>query len=159
MRRFVAVVMAGLVSACVSAGTTRVSKNSIIVDAGAAPICGSAGAAKAAERMAAIETIRAGYERYVIVGSQAENNVSVSRGPGSFNTTGTMWTNGNYGTYASSTTYTPGPTIVSGSHDRSLGVVMLNRGDAGFEQGLDAREMLGPKWQELVKSGIHSCFG
>ncbi|MFL4994122.1 MAG: hypothetical protein ACJ8DB_02820 [Microvirga sp.] len=56
------------------------------------------------------------------------------------------------------TTYVPGPTIVSGSHDRSLGVVMFRNGEPGAENALDARQALGAEWQEIVKSGVHTCL-
>jgi hypothetical protein len=35
----------------------------MIIDAGTAPACGSMGAAKVAQKSAAVETIRAGYDR------------------------------------------------------------------------------------------------
>jgi hypothetical protein len=56
------------------------------------------------------------------------------------------------------TTYVPGPTIVSGSHDRSLGVVMFRNGEPGAENALDARQALGAEWQEIVKLGVHTCL-
>lgn len=124
------------------------------IDAGAAPACGSAGAAKVAAKSAAIETIRAGYERYIIVGSQAQNNVSVSQMPGSFQTSGTY----GGGSYNATSTYIPGPTIVSGSHDRALSVVMFKPSDAGFESALDAKQQLGPEWPDLVKNGVRTCL-
>ena len=61
----------------------------MIIDAGAAPACGSMGAAKVAQKSAAVETIRAGYDRYIITGGQAQNNVSVTQMPGQFQTSGT----------------------------------------------------------------------
>jgi hypothetical protein len=63
-----------------------------------------------------------------------------------------------FGTYNATTTYVPGPTIVSGSHDRSLGVVMFRNGEPGAENALDARQALGAEWQEIVKSGVHTCL-
>ena len=52
----------------------------------------------------------------------------------------------------------PGPTIVAGSHDRSLGVVMFRTGEPGAENAIDARQALGAEWQDLVKSGVHTCL-
>lgn len=63
-----------------------------------------------------------------------------------------------FGTYSTTTIYVPGPTIVSGSHDRSLGVMMFRKGEPGSENTLDAREMLGPEWQEIVKNGVRTCL-
>lgn len=147
-----------LISACAGAQATRTSKNTLMIDAGAAPACGGSGAARVAAASAAIETIRAGYERYIIAGQAASSNVNVSQLPGRYNSYGTATYGGGYGTFQSTTTYTPGPTIVSGSHDRSLSVVMFKPGDPGFDNAIDARESLGPNWQQLVKSGVHTCL-
>ncbi|WP_240539870.1 hypothetical protein [Salinarimonas soli] len=130
----------------------------MLIDAGAAPACGSQGAARVAAKTAAIETIRAGYDRYIIAGGAAQNNVSVSQMPGSYQTAGTMNYGRGYGSYNATTTYVPGPTIVAGSHDRQLSVVMFREGEPGAEQAIDAKSALGPEWQDLVKSGVRTCL-
>jgi len=150
--------LAGVLAACAGAQATRTSANTMIIDAGAAPACGAMGAAKVAQKSAAVETIRAGYDRYIITGGQAQNNVSVTQMPGQFQTYGTATYGRGFGTYNATTTYVPGPTIVSGSHDRSLGVVMFRNGEPGSENAIDAREVLGPEWAEIVKSGVHTCL-
>ncbi|MGO4676066.1 hypothetical protein AB4Z40_24480 [Bosea sp. 2YAB26] len=126
----------------------------MMIDAGAAPACGPQGAAKVAAKSAAIETIRAGYDRYIIGGAASQNNVSVSQMPGSFQTSGSF--SGN--TYQARSTYVPGPTIVSGTHDRQLAVMMFKNGEPGYQNALDAREALGPEWPEIVKNGIRTCL-
>jgi hypothetical protein len=131
----------------------------MIIDAGAAPACGPGGAAKVAAKSAAVETIRAGYDRYIITGGSAQSNISTTQMPGTFNTVGTStYRGGGFRTYNATTTYTPGPTIVSGSHDRQLGVVMFRNGEPGAENAIDARQTLGPEWADLVKSGVHTCL-
>lgn len=150
---FAALACVGL-AACARAEAIRTSQNTMVIDAGAAPACGQAGAARVASKSAAVETIRAGYERYLIGGMQAQNNVSVTQMPGSVQTTGTY----GRGNYQATSTYVPGPTIVAGSHDRQLSVVMFKPGDPGFEQALDAKQMLGSDWAELVKTGIRTCL-
>lgn len=139
---------------CAGAEVTRTSDNSMMIDAAAAPSCGSLGAAKVASKVAAVETIKAGFDRYIVTGSGAQNNVSVAQAPGSFNTVGAYGRGG----YRASTTYTPGPTIVSGTHDRQLGVVMFRQGQPGSENALDARQQLGPEWREIVQNGVHTCL-
>lgn len=152
-----AIVSAGLaviLASCASATATRTSSNTITIDAGAAPVCGRQGAGTVASRSAAIETIRAGFSRYIITGGQYENNVRVSRMPGSYDTSGTF-----YGYRVSATTtYTPGPTIIAGRHDRMLNVVMFRPGDAGYSNAIDARAALGPDWREAVKRGVRTCL-
>lgn len=145
-------------SACAGAQATRTSQNTLLIDAGAAPACGGMGAARVASKSAAIETIRAGYDRYIITSGVAANNVNVSQLPGQFNTYGTATYGGGFGSYQSRTTYTPGPTIISGSHDKSLSVVMFKPGDPGFENAIDAREALGPDWREVANTGVHTCL-
>jgi len=158
MRALFVLAIAGSLCACAGAQVTRTSANTMLVDAGAAPACGSRGAARVASKSAAIETIRAGYDRYIITSGQAQNNVSVTQLPGQVQTTGVSTFGGGSGTFNATSTYVPGPTIVSGSHDRSLSVIMFRHGESGAEQALDAREMLGPEWQEIVKTGIRTCL-
>jgi hypothetical protein len=143
-----------LCAACASGEAVRTSANTMIVQAGAAPICGGRWALRVAQQLAAIETIRAGYDRYIITGGQAQNNVVVSQLPGTYNTT----ISGTGSMYQGTTTYTPGPTIVAGSHDQGLGVIMFREGDSGSQQALSAREILGPNWQEKVKNGVRTAF-
>jgi hypothetical protein len=47
-------------SACAGTNTIRTSQNTAIVQASAAPVCGGIGAARVAQKQAAIETIKAG---------------------------------------------------------------------------------------------------
>jgi hypothetical protein len=147
----------GLV-ACAGAEVTRTSANTMIIDAGAAPACGAGGAARVANKSAAVETIRAGYDRYIITGGSAQSNITTTQMPGQFNTVGSASYGGGFGSYRSTTTYTPGPTITAGSHDRSLSVVMFRNGDSAGINALDARQALGAEWQDMVKSGVHTCL-
>ncbi len=151
--RVTAVLAALLLSACAGAQATRTSANTAIIDASAAPACGAMGASRVAAKSAAVETLRAGYERYIITGASSRNNVRTAVVGMQANTFGTI--SGN--TFAGTTTYTP-TTVTYGSHDRMLTVIMFNKGDPGYEQALDAKETLGPEWQDLVKSGIRSCL-
>jgi hypothetical protein len=47
--------------------------------------------------------------------------------------------------------------MVFGTHDTGMRVLMLNAGDQGYDQGVDAKMVLGADWQEKVKDGINSC--
>lgn len=141
-------------AACAGTNTIRTSSDTAIVQASAAPICRGAGAAKVAQKQAAIETIKAGYDRYIIVDAASANNVQVAQTPGSYHTTGTV-----YGGYVSATTtYQPGMPIVYGTHDQAFAIKMFRDRDPGSGRAISARETLGPKWQELVKAGsIRTC--
>lgn len=157
MRNYLLVSVSLLLAGCAGAQATRTSANTMIINARAAPACGAAGAARVASKSAAIETIRAGYERYIIVDAASQNNVRVTQLPGTVNTTGTITYGNGFGTVNTTSRYTPGPTIISGGHKQSLAVVMFRSGDPGYERALDARQMLGPNWEKLVKSGIRTC--
>jgi hypothetical protein len=154
LREIVVIGLALGLTGCASGQGVRTSANTMIIQTGAAPVCGGVGALRVAQQLAAIETIRAGYDRYIITGGQAQDNVVVSQMPGSYNTTGTY----NQGSYQGITTYQPGPTIVSGSHDQGLTVVMFREGEPGAAQAISAREMLSAEWREKVKNGVHTCL-
>jgi hypothetical protein len=126
----------------------------MVIQTGAAPVCGGQGAIRVAQQLAAIETIRAGYDRYIITGGQAQNNVTVTQMPGSYTTAGTY----GYGSYRGTTTYQPGPTFVSGTHDQGLAIVMFREGEPEAQQAVSARDALGPDWEEKVKRGVHTCL-
>lgn len=146
MKTLILIAVAVGLAGCVQSTATRTSANSVMIDTGAAPICGSGGAARVSAKMAAVETLRNGYERYLITGAQSANNVTSTQMPGSFQATGGM------------VTYTPGPVIVDGTHDRTLMVTMLNRGQIGYENGIDAKQQLGPEWAVAVREGVKTCF-
>lgn len=126
----------------------------MMIKTSAAPICGSGGAIRVAQQMAAISTIKAGYDRYIIVGGETQNNVRVTQTPGSYMTTGSVMGN----TYQSTTTYQPGPMIVHGSHDQGFQIVMFKDGDPQGNQAIPARDVLGPDWADKVKSGKVTCL-
>lgn len=154
-----ALVAAGvMLGGCVQSTAMRVSQNQMIIQTSADPECGSVGAAKAAQKQAAIETIKAGYDLYVITSAAAASNVHATQLPGSYQTYGTVNSYGGYGTVNATTTYMPGPVIMSGSHDQSIGVRMFKQGEPGSNQALSARETLGPKWAVIVKDGSNVCI-
>ena len=158
MRKPIVLLLCLVAAGCASTSVTQVSQNQFILSTSAAPVCGATGSQRVASKMAAVETLKRGYDRYMIAGMQAQNNVSVATTPvtGAY-TTGTVNTVGNtsYGTF--NTTYTGGNPIVTGSRDTQLGVVMFKPGDAGYSNALDAKAQLGENWQELVKTGINNC--
>ncbi len=159
MLTIAAAIAAVFLGGCASSSITRLAKNRAVVSTSAAPVCRTTGAESVANQMAAIATIQAGYQRFVVVGFGSENNTRlVTTGPSYANTTGTFNRVGNtvYGT--ANTTYGGQTTFVAGSNNAQMEVVMLNPQDPGFEQGLDAKASLGPEWQKKVNEGINNCF-
>ncbi len=143
---------------CAGSTVTPVAQNQFILSTSAAPVCGSLGASKIAAKMAAVETLRRGYPRFLIIGMAGQNNVhAVSTGPTYAQTQGIYNAYGSTVYGSSTTTFGGGGIALIGSHDSQLNVLMLKPGDRGYNHGLDAKLQLGAKWQEYVAKGVHTC--
>ena len=94
--------------------------------------------------MAAVETIRLGYDKYVIADSAYQDNVRVV----GYNTQ-TYGTYG-YGGFNANTYASP---IMGGSRDAAVIVYMFKSGDPQGRQAIDARKALGADWQAIVEKG------
>ena len=139
------------------------AQDTIQITSSAAPLCGATGAQNVAVQRAAAETIRWGYDRFVIIGSQYQNNVGVvGYTPVTAQTTGSVTANrfGNQTTaYGNSTTtYSGGQPITGGKHNQDLVVKMFKDADPGASNAVSARETLGPKWQDAVAQNSTTCL-
>lgn len=147
-----------LVSACADTSVIPLSHNTFMLSTSAAPACGATGAARVASKMAAVETLRRGQQRYIIGGANSQNNVqTIATGPTYANTSMSM---NSYGStsYGHSTTYFGGQSVAMvGTHDTNLLVTTFNPGDAGYSSAVDARQTLGAEWEKLVKNGVRTC--
>ncbi len=149
-----------LIGGCASAQFTKLSKNQAVISTRAAPVCHTTGAVSVANQMAAISTIREGYQRFIVLGIGSQDNTRVfASGPTYANTTGQVTTFGNTAYGSARTTYGGSTMMVAGSNNAQMQIVMLNPGDDGFENGIDARQTLGPDWQKRVDEGITNCLG
>lgn len=161
--KYFSCIVATIVTGCASATVIPLAQDTIQITSAAAPICGMTGAQNVASQRAAIETIRRGYDRYIIVGGQYQNNIGVvGYTPVTATTTGTAtaYGNGNYATAQghSTTTFSGGQPIVSGSHNQGLVVKMFRADDqSAAPNALDARSELGPEWQKKVASNSLTC--
>lgn len=163
MRQSVVVMVSVLMIGCARSATLPVAADTVIITTNAAPICGSAGAQSVALRRAAIETINRGFDRFVILGGQYQNNVGVvGYTPVQAHTVGSATAVG-YGNVVSAhgqstTYYSGGAPIVAGSHDQGLAVKMFREGDPASANAISARQQLGPEWQKVVKeNAITTC--
>lgn len=136
MKAIVSIVALVVVASCTNTSTTRLSQNMVRIDASAAPACGRAGADKLVARMAAVETLRAGYDRYQIAAMDSRNNIQTVGA--TLNTIGTT------------TTVSP---ILAGTRDANVVVVMFRSGDPAARNAIDARSALGGDWQAIVAKG------
>ena len=158
-RLFILATLSALLNGCASSAITRLTGNQAMITTRAAAVCGTTGAASVAERMAAVATIKQNYERFVVGGFGTENNTQlVTTGPTYANTNISMNQFGNTAYGSARTTFGGQMTYLRGSNDAQMRVIMLNPGDQGFEQGIDAKQVLGPEWRKLVDEGINHCF-
>lgn len=156
--RFVVIAASLIVAGCAETTVTPISRNQIMISTSAAPACGTSGAMKVASKMAAVETLRRGYERFILAGAGSQNNVTAVSMPPTY-----AYTNSTYNAYGnsiygnSSTTFGGGGLMMVGTNDAGLHVVMFKRGERGFNDAVDAKSQLGPDWQKLVKDGVTTC--
>jgi hypothetical protein len=154
-------VMGLLLSGCASSSVMDLDRNTIEISTSAAPACGAQGAQHVAVKTAAIETLRRGYDSYIILGAQAENNVGVV---GHTPITAQTYQNGTINAYGNRATYSGtantyvsgGQPIIGGSHDQKLAVRMFRADDPQGASAVDARQVLGPEWQKAVQKGAGS---
>lgn len=147
-----------LLAGCAETAVTPIARNQIMLSTSAAPACGRTGAVKVANKMAAVETLRRGYQRFIIAGANSANNTrAISTGPTYAYTSGSYSGYGN-SVYGNSTTTFGGNNVMwTGSNDADLLVIMLNPGERGYNDGIDAKSQLGAEWEQLVKDGISTC--
>lgn len=160
--RVVALAVAVLAMAgCTSSSVLDIDSDTIQVTTSAAPVCGQIGAQQVAAKRAAIETLKRGYDKYIILGGAYQNDVQVvGTTPYVANTYGSGTVYGGYGNTATysghSTTYVSGGSpIIAGSHDQALTVKMFRKGDPAGGKAIDARQILGPKWQKAMAEGAN----
>ncbi len=161
--KFALLVACSMLAGCAHSSVMDLDANTVQVSANAAPVCGAEGAQRVTSRLAAIETIKHGFDRYVILGAQAGTTqqyagttplVANSYGNGS----ATVF--GNTGIYqGQSTTYFSGGTpIILNRHNQALQVRMFKADDPQAVNALDARRALGPNWPKLVARGtVATC--
>ena len=130
-----------------------------MVSTSAAPICHTTGASNVGQQMAAITTIKQGFSRFIILGYGAQDNTRlVTTGPTYATTTANVNTFGNTAYGTATTQFGGQQTFVTGRNDAQFQIVMLNAGDQGYEQGLDAKQILGADWEKKVAQGVNNCF-
>jgi hypothetical protein len=144
-------------ASCASTSVMPLSADTIQVTAQADPDCGPSGAQTAALKRAAVETLRRGFDNFVIVGVQQANNTRVTgytpvQAQTQTDGFGTTAGNTAFVSGRSTTTYTGGQAIIGGSYDQVLTVQMFRMGDPGSERSISARTTLGPNWQKAVAS-------
>ena len=157
---WLAIVCAAALVGCAKSAVMPINGNTIQLTTGAAPVCGAVGAQKVAARQAAVETIRRGFDKFVILDGAYQNSVGVvGYTPVVAQTNGTAYATG-YGNYAgqSTTTYSGGNPIIAGSHNQALVVKMFKDGDPAGANAVSARQQLGPDWKKAIEADATTCF-
>lgn len=142
-------------ASCASTSVMPLSADTIQVTAEADPDCGPSGAQQAALKRAAVETLRRGFDSFVVLGVQQANNTRVVgytpvQAQTTTNAMGTNAGNTSFVTGQSTTTYSGGQAIMGGSYDQILTLQMFRDGDQGADRAIAARATLGPNWQKAV---------
>lgn len=148
------------VAGCARSSVIPMSVDTFQITTGAAPVCGMVGAQSVAARQAAVETIRRGYDKFVIMNGGYQNNVGVvGYTPVTAQTNGSASVYGNTAYGSSNTTYSGGQPIIAGSHNQALVVKMFRDADPAGANAIPARAQLGPKWQEAIQTDASTCLG
>lgn len=116
-------------AACTQTSIQPLTQNSFKVATDAAPACGREGARNVAFQSAAIEVIRRGGDKFIVVADRSGSQLS---GVG-------------YDQFTGFTAYS--------TNQQDMVIQMLSQGDPQFQNGLSARESLGADWQAIVAEG------
>jgi hypothetical protein len=138
-------------AACASTTVTPLAPNQLLIQTSTDLPCGDASTKKIATEMAAVETLRRGFDRFAVKPTKTED---------------TMYTYAQTNALKTAKAINADPigrsimqASISDAYDESLIVSMFRPGDAGYKMATDARTVLGPKWQKAVANGKASCTG
>ena len=140
LMRVALLVLAILLTGCVRVSTVPLATDVVQVTAQADSACGQEGAERAALHQASVETIKRGFDRFMVVGTNA---LSTVRQVGQTPITGQVTPYGNVNVYG-------GYPIYAETHKQVFTVQMFRTGDPAGNKALSARELLGDNWKELV---------
>ncbi len=163
MRNLVCILIGVLLTACVRTSTMPLAADTLMITSSAAPACGQRGAQEVVIRQAAIETIKAGYDGFVVLDGNSQSSVGiVGHTPVTAQTYGQATAMG-YGNTASAygsstTTYSGGYPIYGGTHDQSLVVKMFRAADPASANAVDARQFLGSDWEKIIEGSNNTCM-
>lgn len=129
MWKYLGAVSIFFVAGCVETSVQPLTQSSFKISTEAEDMCGAKGTREIAFREAAIEVIKRGADRFIVVGDQSRSAI-----------TGGMFT-----TYGGFDTY--------GTNTQDMVIQIVQKGDPRFNDALSARQTLGAGWQEIVAKG------
>jgi hypothetical protein len=162
-RSIIVALVALFLSGCARSGAMPLAQDTVQISTSAAPVCGRQGAQKVAFQRAAVETLRLGYDRFVILGGDTQSDIRVvgytpTQAYSTGTATATGWGNRVTAYGSSTTTVTGGQPIYGGSHNQGLVVKMFREGNPAGGNALDARKVLGPGWQDAINKNKWTCL-
>ncbi len=114
---------------CVETNVQPLTRTSFKIATEAEDLCGAGGTRQIAFQSAAIEVIKRGADRFIVVGDQSRSAVS----------------GGYFTDFGSFETY--------GTNSQDMVIQVVNKGDPNYGNALSARQTLGANWQEIVEKG------
>lgn len=129
MRTVISTLFTLIVAGCVETSVQPLSQSAFKISTEAEDMCGAKGTRQIAFKEAAIEVIKRGADRFIVVGDQSRSAI-----------TGGMFT-----TYGGFDTF--------GTNTQDMVIQIVQKGDPRFTDALSARQTLGPDWQSIVAKG------
>lgn len=155
MRRIAAVITALIVTSCASSSVIPLTQDTLRISSEAELECGVSSVQKIAFQQAAIETIRRGYDRFIVIGDDHSRDIGVAGStPAVAQTTGSTFGGG----FNATTTYSGGSPLIYGWNTQGLVVKMFKEDDPAARNALVARNELGANWAELIKKEVKTCL-
>jgi hypothetical protein len=134
MKNLIAIAILAL-AGCVETSVQPLTQTSFKISTEAEDMCGAKGTREIAFREAAIEVIRRGADRFIVVGDQSRSAL----------------TGATYSTYGGFQTY--------GTNSQDMVIQIVQSGDPEYGNALSARQALRPEWQSIVAEGpAGSCL-
>ena len=146
--RVLLVALVGVMAGCARTSTLPLAANRIEVTVRVAPVCSRTDADRLALQQAAVETIKRGFEDFIVINTDGGDHIA---GYTPMTARTTLFGN------SATTSFSGGAPRVA--HHRVLTVQMLHAGQLTSE-ALSARAVLGSDWKALVMKGAPAtCLG
>ncbi|WP_424938978.1 hypothetical protein [Aliiroseovarius sp. S253] len=158
MKRLIGLACALTVAASAGCKSTNDLQSQFVLRTSAAAGCGPVAAARVEVELAAVETLRRGHDRFVILGASSSDS---TRATVLNRTDADAYDSANvYGNTANGATvayFGNQKVLLTGAHEANLYVRMLKPRDPGYETAIRAKDVLGENWKEIAARGIQSC--
>ena len=147
--RVLLLLLPAVLSGCARTSTVPAGVDTIEITVHVGTICDGGDAERLARRHAAVETIRRGFDDYVVIGSVGGDHTAGEEAP----TARTTLSGGSGRTLFSE----DAPLL---AHHRVLTVRMFQAGEGNSAASVSARAVLGDEWEAVAAKGASTtCFG